>query len=268
MCYFCGQINLTMTQSLSLRELVEQMPTITLKEMKSIRLMKRTDTKFVTHMNKLLELLAMAQGHYFVQKVRGEMLSPYATTYFDSRDRFMFRIHQCGSRPRMKVRVRSYTNDGETFLEIKRKDNRNKTHKVRMQVPSLEDVLNDGVGEDFLQLNTGKTFADLQPTVANRFRRITLVNFEKTERLTIDFDIRFRDLQTGAETSFDDAVVIELKRDGRAASPILPLLRKLRIHPGGFSKYCVGTVMTGSGLRVNRYKKNLQRIHKRIQQGQ
>lgn len=257
-----------MTHLLSLRRLVEQMPPITLKEMKSIRLMKRTDTKFVTHMHKLLQLLDMAQGHYFVQHVRGESLSRYSTTYFDSSDHEMFRMHQRGFRPRMKVRVRTYANDGESFLEIKRKDNRNKTHKVRTSVPSLDDVIRLRTGEEFLRLNTGHTFAQLRPTVANRFRRITLVNFEKTERLTIDFDICFQNFENHAEIHFEDAVVIELKRDGRADSPILPILRKLRIHPSGFSKYCVGSVMTSDELRVNRYKKKLQRIHKRIQQGQ
>ena len=60
----------------------------------------------------------------------------------------------------------------------------------------------------------------------------------------------------------DHIVVIELKRDGRVHSPIIPLLRQLRIKPAGFSKYCIGACVTDDTLRVNRFKKRLIRIRK------
>lgn len=249
----------------NLLPLVEKLPPITLDEMKSIRLMRRTDTKFVTKINKLIELLKMADGHYYAQRVNDVALSPYATTYFDDRKRSMFQTHQRNARPRMKVRVRTYLNGGVSFLEVKKKDNHGRTHKKRIKVESLENVLKHREGEDFLEKHTGLTFDDLQPTVSNRFHRITLVNFEKTERLTIDFDLRFLNNDTGGEEEFDNAVIIELKRDGRVPSPILPLLRTLRIHPSGFSKYCIGAVMTESATRVNRFKKKLRRVRKTVE---
>lgn len=43
---------------------------------------------------------------------------------------------------------------------------------------------------------------------------MTLVNRDKTERLTIDTNIRFRNLHTGREQSLPDLVIIELKQDG------------------------------------------------------
>ena len=63
----------------------------------------------------------------------------------------------------------------------------------------------------------------------------------------------------------ENIVVIELKRDGRCHSPILPMLRQLRIKPAGFSKYCIGASVTDEGLHINRFKKRLIKIRK-IQQ--
>ena len=57
-------------------------------------------------------------------------------------------------------------------------------------------------------------------------------------------------------------VIIELKRDGRCPSPILPMLRQLRIKPAGFSKYCIGACVTNPHLRLNKFKKRLVKIHK------
>jgi hypothetical protein len=59
-----------------------------------------------------------------------------------------------------------------------------------------------------------------------------------------------------------DLVIIELKRDGLVYSPVLEMLRQLRIHPHGFSKYCMGSALTNSELRINRFKRKLIEINK------
>lgn len=250
-----------MNVSENIRELVEQLPPITLDEMKSIRLMKRTDTKFVTNIETLARLLAMCRGHYYAQRIADDPISPYTTLYFDDPVRHeMFHRHQAGHRPRTKVRARTYINGDVSFLEIKKKDNHGKTRKKRIEVPDIEAVMFDRVGEEFLTENTGYTWDNIVPTVRNYFNRITLVNFEKTERLTIDFDLRFFNYETELEETMGRAVIIELKRDGRVPSPILPLLRELRIHENGFSKYCIGSVITNPNLRVNNFKAKLHDI--------
>ena len=52
-------------------------------------------------------------------------------------------------------------------------------------------------------------------------------------------------------------VIIELKRDGNVFSPVLDILRQLRIKPSGFSKYCIGSVMTNKDLKQNLFKQKL-----------
>ena len=64
----------------------------------------------------------------------------------------------------------------------------------------------------------------------------------------------------------DNVVIIELKRDGLVPSPILAMLKKLRIKKSGFSKYCIGTAFTYPQLPQNRFKERLRKIMK-IQNG-
>ena len=103
----------------------------------------------------------------------------------------------------------------------------------------------------------------LQPALNNHFSRITLVNKAKTERLTIDSGLRFRNLLNNEEKDMGNLVVIELKRDGLQPSPVLEMLRQLRIQPHGFSKYCMGSALTGRDhLSVNRFKRKLIEVNK------
>ena len=246
----------------TLDKLLREMPPITLAEMKSIRLMKRTDKKYVTSVPVLCQLLELARDQYYAQEIDGRRICSYATTYWDDPENHAFRMHQAGHRPRRKIRVRSYVDSNLAFLEIKTKDNHNRTTKNRVPVPSVQAVIDDHAGEDFLKKQLDITFSEISPTVGNEFKRITLVNHAKTERLTIDFDIHFANYTTGQHSAMDNIVVIELKRDGLVHSPILQLLRELRIKPQGFSKYCIGAAVTNPGLRVNRFKKRLIKIRK------
>ena len=58
-----------------LHHLVAQMRPITLEEMKSVRLMKRTDTKFVTNVEKLLSLLELTHESYSAQHNNGKCIA-------------------------------------------------------------------------------------------------------------------------------------------------------------------------------------------------
>ena len=96
----------------------------------------------------------------------------------------------------------------------------------------------------------------------NHFHRITLVNKAKTERLTIDTDLQFHNVQTDTDRHMGDLVIIELTRAGLVYSPVLEMLRQLRIFPHGFSKYCMGSALTNPNLPVNRFKPKLIDIRK------
>ena len=249
-------------------EILNEYDSITLDEMRSIRLMNRIDTKFVTTVPMLRQLLLLAKDDYFVQESQGERISPYYTLYFDTPDCKMYNRHEAGHLSRQKVRVRSYVNAGLNFLEVKTKNNHGRTKKKRIEAlnfdPENHSIFNvqSSLFSDFLQTYLKFPQQSLVRQVENRFDRITLVNKAKTERLTIDTNLRFHNISTNNYRFMEELVVIELKRDGLQPSPILPLLTKLRIHPHGFSKYCIGSALTNADLRRNRIKPRLHSVEK------
>jgi hypothetical protein len=143
-------------------------------------------------------------------------------------------------------------------MEVKTKNNHGRTKKKRIEVTDMS--LMDAEKRMFLEKHLHYGVDTLQPAINNHFRRITLVNRGKTERLTIDSDLRFHNLVSGIDKDMGDLVIIELKRDGQVFSPVLEMLRQLRIHPHGFSKYCMGSALTNSQLPVNRFKTKLRDI--------
>lgn len=243
--------------------LLQTMQPITLDEMSSIRLMNRIDTKFVCSKRQLVAMLHRVQQKYYVQQIGDDRISPYRTTYFDTDDYTMYMQHHNRHACRTKVRVRTYLSSGDlTFLEVKRKNNHARTKKKRIRVGSLETApRTEGAAE--LVLDRTKLMLDaMHPVVQNHFDRITLVNYAKTERLTIDFNVRFHNYDTDIDRDTGNIVVVELKRDGNIYSPILSILRDLHIHPTGFSKCCIGMAMTDPQLKQNNFKTKLRLLQK------
>ena len=242
-------------------ELLDKLPPISLAEMKGIKLMNRIDKKYLATTRQLQQLLVMAQGQYMVQQIEGMRYSRYHTIYLDTPDEEMYTEHHNGRLVRQKVRMRTYLDSGDTFLEVKNKNNHGRTKKKRITVNGLHTLCEDD-GDVLLAKYSKYLLADLVPKVENRFERITLVNMAKTERLTIDCHVKFHHLETDIHDTYDRLVIIELKRDGNVYSPVKDMLRELRIKPSGFSKYCIGSALTNPALKRNRFKSRFVKINK------
>ncbi len=232
---------------------------VTLQEMESVRLMNRTDTKYVTSVATLSTILWELRDEYRVQEVDGERNIPYRTIYLDTPGCDMYLAHQNGRRVREKIRVRTYVLSDLTFLEVKNKNNKGRTDKKRIRVRNVSTLHNDGAS-DFLTQYAWYDLESLTPQLENRFRRITLVNHAMTERLTIDTEVCFHHLLTDRKVSLDNQVIIELKRDGRTFSQVRDVLRKHRVRQSSFSKYCVGSALTDPGLKQNRLKQKIRSL--------
>jgi hypothetical protein len=232
--------------------------------MSGVKLMNRTDTKFVTTTERLRLLLQMARNDYYVQEIDGIRNLEYDTTYFDTTAFDMYNQHQWNHTNRQKIRFRTYCISGLQFMEVKTKNNHGRTKKKRIEVTDM-DVM-EPTKHDFLDNHLRYKAEKLQPTLNNHFSRVTLVNKAKTERLTIDSGLHFNNMVSGIEKDMGNLVIVELKRDGQVYSPVLEMLRQLHIHPHGFSKYCMGSALTNPELSVNRFKRKLIEINKIIEQ--
>ncbi|MDO4756030.1 MAG: polyphosphate polymerase domain-containing protein [Parabacteroides sp.] len=241
-----------------MNKILETFDSISLTEMKKVRLMNRIDTKYVTTIPWLIALLQEAKEYYFVQEIDGAYMMPYYTLYYDTSDAAMYKEHLRGRKRRQKIRVRRYEASNQSFLEIKNKNNKGRTEKIRIPHSSEKNLS----FQEFIEKHSLYPLGDLAKRMENRFSRITLVNKNLTERLTIDIHLRFQNLTTDMTCRLEGLAIIELKRDGKNFSPILDILRRLHIHPAKFSKYCIGMVLTDTELKSNRFKPRLRMIDK------
>ena len=247
----------------SIADKAQLLPPITLQEMSGIKLMNRTDTKFVATAEQLGAFMLAVRGKYFIQDINGKRIASYHTTYFDTVDYQMYNMHHCGKTTREKIRVRTYLDSKDTFFEIKNKNNHGRTKKKRIAIQGHDTVQNEHEAiKPFMAKHAWYEMEEIVPVIENWFNRITLVNYDKTERLTIDFNLKFHHLKSDGLDKLDKVAIIELKRDGYVPSPALDILRKLRIKRSGFSKYCIGSAMTNGSLKRNNFKERLTMISK------
>ena len=252
---------------ISFVEPLEALAPITLEEMESVKLMNRIDTKYLTDEATLLEILRdAARTGYRVLVTDGSRIGPYDSVYFDTEGLKMFSDHHNRRLRRQKVRTRAYVNSGDAFLEIKRKNNRGRTKKKRTGIPiqELPDFRADADACRYLSDHSDFEAGQLRPTLETLFKRITLVNPARTERITIDTRLCFKNFRTGLETTLQDAVIIELKQDGHAASPMKGILLDHRVKPARLSKYCIAVTLTDPSAKSNRFKVKVRLIEKTI----
>ena len=304
-----------------------RMPTLDLDRIAAVRLMNRVDTKYLVDERRCMELLELAADQYYVQIIDDCRACRYATLYYDTPQWDMYHLHHNRRLTRQKIRTRTYVETGVTYLEVKNKSNKGRTHKRRMALDRslFAAAATDTAAADFLRREARYAPEALSPSLATRFVRVTLVNRAMTERLTIDFDLHFDNVRaadggnkdmngcgdmdmnsrgntdmngrkdmntigrgdmdingcgdngmTGMDNCFRPAaeashghtaslgrlVVIELKQDALAPSPMKQLLAQLRVKPFKLSKYCIGEALTNPLVKHNRFKAKIRAIGK------
>jgi hypothetical protein len=234
---------------------------ITLEEMSSIRLMNRMDTKFLFPRTLLPALLEKLSTSYRILEIEQNRALKYSSRYLDTDDMLFFNQHVTGKLARFKVRYRKYESTGATFLEIKKKTNKNRTIKWR-----IEDTISNGMlGENaslFIKKHIPFNSFILQPNLDNMFTRISLAHIEAKERITIDFFISYTAIG-GESTELPYLAIGEIKSEGYPSkSPFLIAVRQMGIQPTGFSKYCMGNALLKDIPKKNILKQKLLLLNK------
>ena len=232
---------------------------ISLDEMNGVSLMKRVDTKFILSESQLLKVFSKIQKDYKVLEIDNERLMQYSTLYFDTQNKKCFKEHHNGKLNRYKIRMRKYLVSDLCFLEVKKKNNLGITNKTRRQIKDFETILSSD-SKEFIY-NSQINDLLLEPALYNNFNRITLVNKNYPERVTIDTNLSFK--SADKEKIFDNLVVIEIKQEGKRLNTVMnKALKLMSILPTNFSKYCLGITNTFDNIKSNRFKEINLKINK------
>lgn len=232
---------------------------ISLQEMDHVKLLDRIDTKYMLHEDLLQEYLAAVSAQYNILVIGGKLLHPYETLYFDTPDFRLYKMHHNGKRNRYKLRCRKYVNTGISFFEVKSKTNTDRTVKQRMQVENIPEILTEQLNQ-YIFKHTPGGLHNYVPSLRVFFDRITFVNKEENERLTIDLNLRYA--SNGDEKSIDNIAIVEVKQEKHSVSPFRELMKMERHSKNYMSKYCLGVTCLNKGLKMNRFKQKLNTLNK------
>lgn len=243
-----------------LDSLLNQFNTKTLDDISRVSLLNRVDSKYtLTKMQLHSLLLNLIKTHDIVEIDNAKIL-PYHTLYFDTADYDCYIAHHNGHLNRYKYRTREYLSSNLVFNEIKRKNNTGKTFKSRIPRSKFYDKVDDRF-KDFSDEKSAKLNSLYLPQLYVDYERITLVDKELTERLTIDLGLTLYD--DTDKMSFKNIVIVESKRErGVKNSSSSKALNELRVRPRGFSKYCIGMALIKKDIKRNLFNEKIRYIEK------
>mgnify|MGYP001555163667 FL=1 len=229
----------------------------------SAKLMNRIDTKYLLTSSDLPKLLNVLRDHYKVLEIDNNSIFTYKNRYLDTEDFEFFRKHHNGKQNRYKVRYRHYVDSGTEFLEVKFKNNKRRTIKNRIEISNKKHDLN--IQEEFLTGQLSAELENLQICQHSEYKRVSLVSVDGKERLTLDFDLKYKSPFCDKNAvNLENLCIAELKQPGKSHFSVFEnLMRRLSIQPTSFSKYCIGCCsLYPDHLKQNRFKPVLNIIKK------
>lgn len=233
--------------------------TITLSEMDDVKLMSRTDTKFVFNFLRLPEFLEKLSPFYKVLLIDGNLIHDYKSLYFDTEDRKFYIEHHNRRVNRNKIRFREYVGSGLTFLEIKLKNNKGKTIKKRIKVDSISEEITKKQ-QRYIHKIIGYPIEVSAKQWIN-FSRVTFVHKTQKERLTMDVNLTFNNKKD--EGDLKNIVIAEVKQERMSrSSDFMRVAKEMSILPMRLSKYCMSTLSLNPKLKKNRFKEKSLFINK------
>lgn len=242
-------------------EILRSFEKISLTDLNSVKLMNRIDTKFATSFCKLPLLLSQLYSNYKILSIDDQQVFSFKTSYYDTLQLSMYLKHHNGALNRYKIRERNYLNNGVSYLEIKFKNNKGRTIKERIKRTLVASDFSE-VEKTFINEKTPYSSNALSLKVVVNYSRITLVSKDLNEKITIDCDIHFSDLQTDHELK--KLIIIEVKQSCRSKTPIFSILRDLSVKPLSISKYCLGVNFLYPSIKKNNFKEKLVTLNKII----
>lgn len=230
-------------------------------------LMERKESKYLLHINQLERFLSSLQDQYEMLDINGVRIFKYENVYFDTQNHFFYHQHLQQHKSRTKIRTRKYVDSNLDFIEYKQKNN-NVIKKERISIGEEQFWRTSPETIAFLEscfkkyYDKNKDFA-LQAILRNWYQRITLCHKTKKERVTIDLNISYYEVEKDAYSestpkfSLPHLAIIECKHAEK--KPYFTALMEKEFVPEIHlcSKYCLWAYYLG---KTEQYKTFLPTI--------
>ncbi|NUT54603.1 MAG: polyphosphate polymerase domain-containing protein [Thermoleophilia bacterium] len=221
-------------------------------------MLTRIDRKYLVTWTVAEQLLTALAPTHRALEIDGRRVFTYRSMYLDSPSLGAFRAHTQQRRRRYKCRTRHYVDADLHMFEVKLKGLRGLTIKHRLAMPGAaptDEALS--FATDCVEQAYGCRPRDLRECLTTEYRRVTLAG--PASRMTLDFELHFRDV-AGRSAALQDGYVIVESKTARGPGAADLMLKRLGVRPVECSKYCVGVALLrgdvkGNGLRwlIRRY---------------
>jgi hypothetical protein len=222
-------------------------------------LIERTDRKFIVPIERLPGLLSQVVPAYRALEIRSARFCRYDTQYFDTPDYRFYHAHHAGQLPRLKLRIRAYVENGQRFLEVKRRLNTYRTSKARVLLPESEQREHALPRLRELASLAPAEVADLRESILVSYARLTLINHTGADRVTVDIGLVLS--YEGCQARYPGLACIEVKQRRRGPSAMIDALRTQRLREGSVSKYCLGVCCLIENVKKNNFKEIVRRLN-------
>lgn len=228
--------------------------------------LKRIDKKFLLNGKQFASILDNLKKDFKVLEIKGKKIFSYDNIYMDSEDYLFYNQHQDKKSFRTKVRTRYYIDSNIAFFEYKQ-NIKWVTSKYRYEFPSEEHWFMTNWKKRFFEwvwqsMYTWEKTPKLSPSIQTKYKRITLVSKDGSERLTIDFDIKTNDLRDkkNKEVDLKNLVIIESKSLSKNCISTKIMENNKISEAKSCSKYSLWVVYSGLAKRFDTFKETMQKI--------
>lgn len=190
----------------------------------------------------------------------------YDSIYFDTAGLRCFWDHVEGTEPRFKARSRLYEETGASYFETEIKMSDGSTRRRQLDTDSSEHGELTGEMWDFLVSaldSCGMAPPErLQPSLATRFRRSTVVAVEGGERVTADRRVEMVRPDGASFRIRDGRLLVETKSESGEGA-LDAVLRDSGYESVSVSKYRVGIALLAADDPANPLGADLERYFER-----
>lgn len=224
-------------------------------------LLTRVDRKYLVPRSVADDLVHELADRALALEIGGVRRFGYRSVYLDTPALASYHGAAQPRRRRFKVRIRSYLDSGERFVEVKTRGRRGVTAKERR--PAAHSDALDAAGHAYVRevladagIDTTDV-DDLAPSLVTRYDRSTLFIPASAGRMTIDTSVSWR-LPDGAGFASPGLTIVETKSGG-SASDADRLLWSMKQRPRTVSKYATGLAVLRPDLPSNRWRPVMRR---------